>query len=73
MVLIDDPDVPEHLSDRSDCGGQVMRRQEDGWCVALDRNTMRCTIYAARLQICREYAVCRLDCLAERRAGLPSG
>jgi uncharacterized protein len=73
VVLIDDPDVPEHFTDWSDWGGQVMRRLDDGWCAALDRNTMRCTIYEVRPQICRDYEMGGADCLEERRAGLPSG
>ena len=73
VVLIGDNDVPEHLTDWSDWGGQVMRRLEDGWCVALDRNTMRCTIYAIRPQVCRDYEMGGSDCLDERREGLPQG
>lgn len=41
----------------SEWGGQVMRREEDGWCVALDHGTMRCTIYVRRPQICRDYTM----------------
>lgn len=44
-----------------------MRRLEDGWCAALDRDSMRCTIYAQRPMICREFALGSEDCLEERK------
>lgn len=31
-----------------------MARLDDGWCSALNRNTMACTIYKQRPDICRE-------------------
>jgi Fe-S-cluster containining protein len=43
-----------------------MRRLDDGWCAALDRNTMLCTIYEKRPLICREFATGSDECLAER-------
>lgn len=33
------------LIDTDDWGGEVMMRLDDGWCGALDRDTMMCTIY----------------------------
>ena len=47
-------------------GGTVMRRLDDGWCAALDRNTMRCSIYERRPHLCREYPEGGDDCLVER-------
>ena len=44
-VMADDP-TPAYLVDQDEHGMDVMRRRDDGWCTALDRETMRCTIYA---------------------------
>jgi Fe-S-cluster containining protein len=43
-----------------------MDRLDDGWCAALDRDTLRCRIYAQRPLICREFEMGGSDCLAER-------
>ena len=43
-----------------------MRRLDDGWCAALDRNTMMCRIYEVRPLICREFEMGEPDCLDER-------
>lgn len=67
VLLFDDPDVPPSMIASSDWGGQVMRREEDGWCTALDRNTLRCTIYEQRPQLCRDYAMGSEECVQERR------
>ena len=45
-----------------------MLRLEDGWCAALDRDTMLCTIYEKRPLICREFAMGSDECKAERQA-----
>jgi len=47
-----------------------MARLEDGWCAALDRDTLMCTIYENRPWICREFAVGSHECLVERAEGL---
>ena len=44
---MDDPDVPLYFTEWNEHGALVMQRLDDGWCSALDRNTMLCTIYAA--------------------------
>ena len=59
-------DVPARLSAPDRWGGAVMRRLDDGWCAALDRNTLRCTIYARRPGLCREFEVGAYACLEER-------
>jgi uncharacterized protein len=61
-----DDDVPRRYTREDAWGGEVMRRLDDGWCVALDRQTMRCTIYERRPGVCREYAMGEGDCLEER-------
>lgn len=67
VLLMGDDDVPRTMTVRDRWGGQVMRRLADGWCVAVDRQTMRCTIYGRRPLVCREYQVGDHDCLVERR------
>lgn len=71
VLLIGDPEVPESFTEWSDWGGQVMRRLDDGWCAALDRQTMRCTIYAQRPQVCRDYEMGAGECRDEFRPLLP--
>jgi Fe-S-cluster containining protein len=44
-----------------------MLRLDDGWCAALDRNSMRCTIYEVRPLICREFETASPECLDERK------
>ena len=56
----DDP--PEHLVDEDDEGYLILAKADDGWCVALDRASMRCTIYARRPFVCREFAEGGGDC-----------
>lgn len=65
VLLIGDPNVPEAMTEWSDWGGQVMRRLDDGWCIALDRKTMLCTIYEQRPQVCRDYEMGGSECLDE--------
>ncbi|MCW8841676.1 MAG: YkgJ family cysteine cluster protein [Gammaproteobacteria bacterium] len=65
VLLFGDNDVPESMVEWSDWGGQVMRRETDGWCTALDRHSMRCTIYAQRPQLCRDYAMGGSECQDE--------
>lgn len=67
VMLLTDTGVPERFIDEDDWGGQVMRRLDDGWCAALDRNSMRCTIYSRRPLICREFELGSDDCLEERK------
>lgn len=58
--------VADHLSTRTDAGLPVMARGADGWCVALDAEHMRCSIYATRPQACRRFAMSGPYCLAVR-------
>ncbi len=49
-----------------------MARLADGWCAALDRDTLLCRIYARRPGVCREFELAGSDCVALRaNAGLP--
>ncbi|MCI0915580.1 YkgJ family cysteine cluster protein [Stutzerimonas stutzeri] len=67
VLLLTDTGVPERFIDEDAWGGQVMRRLDDGWCAALDRDSMRCSIYARRPLICREFELGSEDCLEERK------
>lgn len=67
VLLITDTGVPERFIDEDIWGGQVMRRLDDGWCAALDRDSMRCTIYDRRPWICREFELGSDSCLEERK------
>lgn len=71
VILMGDDSVPERYVRTDRWGGQVMAQGEDGWCAALDRDSMRCTIYARRPGVCRDYAMGGDDCRVERgKAGI---
>lgn len=57
VVLQPDDQVPEDLTTHSPEGLHVLRRGEDGWCVALDRAHMNCGIYETRPSACRRFAM----------------
>ncbi len=66
VMLMGEDDVPPELSETDRWGGQIMARLADGWCAALDRNTMRCRIYERRPTVCRDFELAGSDCIAER-------
>jgi Fe-S-cluster containining protein len=66
VILMEEDDVPSAFVQVDRWGGHVMARLADGWCAALDRNTMRCAIYARRPGVCRDYEMGGSDCLLER-------
>ncbi len=68
VMLITDTGVPEVFVEVDKWGGSTMRRLEDGWCAALDRSTMLCSIYEKRPLICREFAMGGDDCIDEWQA-----
>lgn len=67
VMLITETGVPEQYIDYDDWGGMTMARLDDGWCAALDRGTMLCSIYENRPLICREFEMGGYECLEERR------
>ncbi|AGA85682.1 YkgJ family cysteine cluster protein [Stutzerimonas stutzeri] len=67
VLLLSDTGVPQRFIDTDSWGGEVMLRLEDGWCAALDRDSMRCTIYDNRPLICREFELGSEDCHEERK------
>jgi hypothetical protein len=61
-----DTGVPGYLTVTDTFGRTLMDRLDDGWCAALDRDTLLCRIYAQRPLVCRELEVGSPECLAER-------
>lgn len=68
VMLISDTGVPDTLISEDNFGSQVMTRLDDGWCAALNRETLLCTIYENRPLICREFEMGAFECLAQRKA-----
>ena len=71
VMLMGDDNVPAALTAFDAWGGEVMARLEDGWCAALDRDTMLCRIYERRPTVCREFEMAGSDCLEERGKAVP--
>lgn len=73
VVLMPEDRVPAHLTTQTEAGLQVMARDEEGWCVAVD-GAQRCSIYETRPAICRKFAMAGPSCrevradYADRRA-----
>ena len=76
VVLTPQDAIPAHLSAVTESGLRVMARDADGWCTALDRSRMRCSIYAQRPQVCRRFVMagpyCR-EIRADYRERIASG
>ncbi len=66
VLLMGEDDVPIELIAIDQWGGHVMARLDDGWCAALNRDTLLCSIYARRPGVCRDYEMGGGDCLVER-------
>lgn len=66
VILISDTGVPERFIGLNDSNMHVMARLNDGWCSALDRDSMTCSIYANRPLVCREFEMGSTDCITER-------
>ena len=71
--LLDDSDenIPVELTEKVEGLYFAMKRGADGWCEALNRETMLCTIYEIRPNLCREYEAGDYDCVNERNKYLP--
>ncbi|CAE6900504.1 Fe-S-oxidoreductase [Pseudomonas marincola] len=67
VMLLTETGVPERYIATDEWGGEVMLRLDDGWCAALDRDSMRCSIYERRPLICREFEMGSPECQDERR------
>lgn len=57
VVVMPEDRVPRALVDRTPEGLEVMARNEEGWCIAVDPLHLRCTIYEQRPGICRKFAM----------------
>ena len=66
VMLLTETGVPERFVEVDQWSSRRMIRLDDGWCAALDRDTMRCTIYENRPWICREFEMGSYECLSER-------
>jgi uncharacterized protein len=58
--------IPARFVDHDERGVEIMAKAEDGWCEALDRDSLRCTIYDQRPAICRSFDMGGYDCRQER-------
>ena len=67
VMLMGADDIPRRFTGEDAWGGSVMRRLDDGWCAALDRDTMLCTIYERRPGVCRDFTMGASECLVERQ------
>jgi Fe-S-cluster containining protein len=65
-MLITDTGVPKVHIKTDRWGAETMIRLDDGWCSALDRSTLLCTIYENRPWICREFEMGSYECKVER-------
>ncbi len=70
VMLITDTGVPDHFIETDKFGGKSMAQLDDGWCAALDRNTLTCMIYEKRPLICREFEMGEYECIVERDANM---
>lgn len=68
VMLISETGVPARFISTDAWGGEVMHRLADGWCAALDRDTLLCTIYEVRPWVCREFATGSHECISERES-----
>lgn len=68
VILAADDAVPAHFTTHLAGGLEVMAKDEDGWCVGLDGQHMRCRIYDSRPAACRSFVMGGPYCRAERDA-----
>ena len=70
VLLLTDIGVPGHFIEIDEWGRRTMARLDDGWCAALDRNTLLCMIYENRPLACREFEMGGYECVVRRTADL---
>lgn len=66
-MLISDTGVPRKHIHVDKSGSETMLRLEDGWCSALDRDSLMCSIYENRPWICEEFEMGSYECVNERQ------
>jgi len=67
VMLLSEDDIPFKFTVQDQWGGWIMARLGDDRCAALDRNTLQCTIYPRRPEICREFQMGGGECIEERQ------
>ncbi|WP_394142168.1 YkgJ family cysteine cluster protein [Vibrio chagasii] len=67
VMIITDTGIPEEHIAYDEWGGETMKRLDDGWCSAVDRETLMCTIYENRPWICREFEMGSFECIDQRK------
>jgi Fe-S-cluster containining protein len=70
VLLLTDTGVPRNFIATDEWGGMTMAQLDDGWCAALNRDTMMCRIYQKRPLVCRDFAMGSYECMEERTAHL---
>lgn len=70
VLLITDTGVPDRYIETDKWGAMTMSRLDDGWCAALDRNSMKCSIYDKRPWVCREFEMGSYECIVEREENM---
>lgn len=73
VLLMPGDRVPRWLTIEDEHGMEQMAQGEDGWCVALDRDSLRCTIYEVRPDVCRTYDMGGSLCRDERAGWYGTG
>jgi uncharacterized protein len=68
VLLMPEDAIPARYVDHDAHGLEIVMKGEDGWCAALDRDTLRCSIYELRPTICRGFDMGGYDCREERAA-----
>lgn len=70
VMLLTDTGVPAEYISTDEHGSETMARLDDGFCVALNRDTNMCSIYENRPWVCRIFETGSFECIDERAAGL---
>lgn len=65
-MVITDTGVPDRHISVDEWGAETMLRLDDGWCSALNRDSLMCSIYENRPLICREFEMGSYECRVER-------
>ena len=68
VLLMPEDSIPARYVDHDERGLEIVAKGDDGWCAALDRNRMCCSIYEQRPTICRGFDMGGYDCREERAA-----
>ncbi len=66
VIVMPGDDVPCQFVERDEHGLEVMARNEEGWCRAIDPLRLNCTIYSRRPAVCRDFAMGSRACRSER-------